>query len=663
MKKRQTILAALVAAVVLMATAAAVSADAASGAAWLATQQQADGGFEVAGFAGFETSDAMLAISEAAQPGGSWDAGVARSAVSAVSTGRGLTPYDAIDDEAEVGPTAGAAAKLIAQVGAPAGWSDGLSPVAFDPALDGGAVNLVAAMDAGFDGSTGLYGTFGDTLSAVLAQRQLCRDVPAATVAAVLAAAAPSGGWNFAGDPTDDTFDPDITGRTLQALAAAGVADDDEAVAAALRRLAREHDATSGGWIAFGAANPNSTALGILGLDAYGIDTTTRAWRDGLAPERAAEPYVAPAAYLLAQQQPDGRIASPSDSFGVNTFATSQGVQALALRWNWTTPGPCPDLSAPAPPTSSTTVAPTTTSVPSSTTTAPATTVAPKTAPVTTPPTAPTTVRPPSGRPRVRSASATSTAPTATTLATTGSSSWQTTVFLAGLLVLAGSLLVRARHRPHPVAARDPVSPHRREPGGADRGSGADDGRSRFGGTTPPTRPRSTGPASWWIPVTARDRTRRVSGSRRSRSRAWNSWLGAPSTPGSVRSAASVEPCARSRGRGAAPTRPALSCGGTQYWAYALANPGEGTFSQAPVGAGSRTVTDGAVDGWRWGSGDPPAFRSIERICPAAPPTTPTPPAGSARADHRPRVPAGDGPRPRHRAPRRSLPGRLRRSR
>ena len=80
-------------------------------------------------------------------------------------------------------------------------------------------------------------------------------------------------------------------------------------------------------------------------------------------------------------------------------------------------------------------------------------------------------------------------------------------------------------------------------------------------------------------------------------------------------------------GTGCSTDSACLSCGGTQYWAYALANPGDPSFSQAPVGPGSRTVTDGAVDGWRWGSGDPPAFRSIDRICPAAPPTTPTSPA------------------------------------
>ena len=438
MKREATILA-LVTAVVLALTAVPAHADAASGAAWLSTQQQADGGFEVAGFAGFETADATLAIAEAAQTGAGWDAAAARSAVAAVTTDAGRTPYEALDDEAEAGPTAGGAAKLIAQVAAPGGWSDGLSPVAFDPAQDGRAVDLVATMNAGLDAGTGLYGTFGDTLSAVLAHEQLCTDIPDVTVSALLAASAPSGGWNFAGDPTDDLFDPDITGRALQALAAAGVAKDDAAVAAGLRRLAREHDATSGGWIAFGEPNPNSTAMGALGLDAYGIDTATRAWRDELAPERAADAYVAPEDYLLDQQQPDGRIASPSDSFGVNTFATSQGVQALARRWTWTATDGCPDLSAPAPPTSSTTLP--------STTTVPPTTVAPTTTvPAAAPSATPTAVRAASVQGAARVAG---TSTTATTLATTGSSSWGIAL-LAGMLLLAGVIAVRASARMAP---------------------------------------------------------------------------------------------------------------------------------------------------------------------------------------------------------------------
>ena len=79
-------------------------------------------------------------------------------------------------------------------------------------------------------------------------------------------------------------------------------------------------------------------------------------------------------------------------------------------------------------------------------------------------------------------------------------------------------------------------------------------------------------------------------------------------------------------GTGCSSDSACLTCGGTQYWAYATANPGDVSFARAAGGAGSRTVTDGAVDGWRWGSGDPPVFRSIDRICPTSPPTQPAPP-------------------------------------
>ena len=86
-------------------------------------------------------------------------------------------------------------------------------------------------------------------------------------------------------------------------------------------------------------------------------------------------------------------------------------------------------------------------------------------------------------------------------------------------------------------------------------------------------------------------------------------------------------------GAGCSTDSACLSCGGAQYWAYATAGRGDTSFTQAPAGAGSRTVTDGGVDGWRWGSGDPPAFLPIDRICPATPPApAPPPPAAPAPA-------------------------------
>ncbi len=418
MKKPRTIVAASLVVAALGVVAGPAAADVADAAGWLATQQQPDGGFEVAGFAGFETADAILALAESAQSDAPWNADLARAAVSGVINSDGRTPYDGIDDEAEAGPTAGAAAKIVAMVAGPGGWAAGLSPVAFDPSGDGGAVDLVAVIGAGFDPDTASYGTFGDTLLAVLAQRQLCVDTPDGVVASIIAASAPSGGWNFAGDASEDTFDPDITGRTLQALAAKGVGSDDPAVASGLKRLAVEHDTATGAWISFGEANPNSTAMAMLGLAAHGIDTSTSDWRDGLAPERVGEPYIDPAAYLLSRQLPAGQVASPSDAFGINTFATSQSVQALSRVWDWASAPACPDLSSPA----------------ATTTTLPPTT------------TGPTQVGDVQRLAVVKGstqARTTTAAPATTTLANTGSSSWWM-VGLGSLLLLTGLALTRA---------------------------------------------------------------------------------------------------------------------------------------------------------------------------------------------------------------------------
>ncbi|HVM04783.1 MAG TPA: prenyltransferase/squalene oxidase repeat-containing protein [Acidimicrobiales bacterium] len=288
--------------------------DAARAVAFLEANQQPDGGFETAGFPGFETPDAVLAIAEAAQTGPSWSSAQARAAVAAtVKDGR--TPLDYLDDLAETTPSAGQAAKLVVLAVAPLGFD----PAAFDPQGDG-AANLVARMDSGAnaDGSFGPPGALNATLYAVLASRLAGRAVPAATRAFVLAAQQANGGWNFAGDPKGSDVDVDTTGLALQALAAAGVDPFDEPVRRAVAFLAANRLPT-GGWAAFGAEDPNATALAILGLTAAGRDVATC--------------WPAAAASLAARQAPDGHVAGPNDSFGVNTFATSQAVQALTRRW------------------------------------------------------------------------------------------------------------------------------------------------------------------------------------------------------------------------------------------------------------------------------------------------------------------------------------------
>lgn len=67
-----------------------------------------------------------------------------------------------------------------------------------------------------------------------------------------------------------------------------------------------------------------------------------------------------------------------------------------------------------------------------------------------------------------------------------------------------------------------------------------------------------------------------------------------------------------------------LTCQAPNYWAYYRADDGAGAFSYSPVGAGSAQVTDGDVEGWRWGSGAGPGFRSFASICPLQPPLSTT---------------------------------------
>jgi len=296
------------------AGATTLSLDLARATAFIRSGQQGDGGFETAGFPGFETPDAILALAEAAQTGPTWNATTARTAVAGVVR-NAKTPLDYVDDLAETTTSAGQAAKLIVLVAAPLG----LPAAAFNPQGDA-ATDLVAKMDAGrnANGSFGPPGTFNATLYAALAHPLVARSVPSATRDFILNAQQGNGGWGFAGDPKGTDVDIDTTGLALQALAAAGVDPQGDALRRAVALL-KASQLPSGGWAAFGAEDPNATAVAILGLTAVGekIDACWGAAGDALPARQAA----------------DGRVTSPNDSFGVNTFATSQAVQAVSRRW------------------------------------------------------------------------------------------------------------------------------------------------------------------------------------------------------------------------------------------------------------------------------------------------------------------------------------------
>jgi len=309
------------------------------GVSYLAGVQEADGGFELADFDGFETSDAILAIASAAQTGVSWDYAQARTAVTSMTATSGADPLDNIDDlidgaEDPSSVVAGAqAAKVVALVTAPLGES----ATDFDPSNDSDApVDLLARIDAHRlpDGSYDFGAQFNGALYTAIALDSLAKPVPAALVNQIVAAQRSDGSWNFAGDQdADSPGEVDTTSVALLALRAAGRTRTDATVSKAVGFL-RGQQVASGAWQAFGADDPNSTAVASVALSSLGLDLTSGDWAS-----RATDvvgqriDYKSPYTWLLAQQDSSGRFKSPNDSYGINTLATTQAVQALARQW------------------------------------------------------------------------------------------------------------------------------------------------------------------------------------------------------------------------------------------------------------------------------------------------------------------------------------------
>jgi len=69
------------------------------------------------------------------------------------------------------------------------------------------------------------------------------------------------------------------------------------------------------------------------------------------------------------------------------------------------------------------------------------------------------------------------------------------------------------------------------------------------------------------------------------------------------------------------PVEECLTCAYPNYWSYWHLADGAWAYSQA--GAAGCTVHPGDVDGWSWGTGDPPPVIPFDQIC--APPSTDTP--------------------------------------
>jgi hypothetical protein len=316
------------------------------GVAFLRSAQQVDGSFD-AGFtfdgvtypaSDFATSESVLAIAEQAQTGTVWNTAQALQAVRSATNATGANPLAFVDAEATPSMSAGKAAKFAYLVAAPLG----LDARRFDPAGDGGAVDLIARIDAGRL-ANGAYaaGAINATNFAVLAKAALGLPVDADTVTYLRGAQQPNGGWSFSGSPTGTGVENDTTARTIQALIAAGVPANDTAVRRGVAFLASQQAADGG----FGSTDGSvdrvaSSALVSIALEAAGWSPATACWRDTVLPARRGEPYVAPTTFMVGQQLADGSFTSP---FGAE-YTTAQAVQGLLRGWQPTAAAPsqCP---------------------------------------------------------------------------------------------------------------------------------------------------------------------------------------------------------------------------------------------------------------------------------------------------------------------------------
>ena len=298
-----------------------------AGVGWLETQQNSDGGFEHV-FPGFETRDATLAIAEQAQTGATWSASEALAAVQAFKHGgSNKTPLDFLEQDTAVVGAGGSAAKTIVLTVEPLGL-DPTSFGSFVPTPPGPAapVDLVNRMGGC---SVSSDAALNNLLYILLAEHLACGSMSAAGLASVRSQQQPDGSWN--GDAFA-VLDMDTTALAVETLVAGGADASDPAVHAALVFFAEQHQA-NGAWQAFGGDDVNSTSLVSIALAASGYDPNSPCWRDTVLPAAAGTPYASPDAWLRSQQQPDGRIASQNDGFGINTFATSQTVEGLLRSW------------------------------------------------------------------------------------------------------------------------------------------------------------------------------------------------------------------------------------------------------------------------------------------------------------------------------------------
>ncbi len=276
-----------------LAVPAFAAADLPAAVAWLRGQVQADGG----------VSDGF---SEGSSVGATVDVVLAAASVGEdVSTWATPSPLDFLATQASTASGVGTLAKLTL-----AAVATGQAPTSF------GGVDLVAAINAAYDGNTGRFqGLVTDHAFAMLALKNAGTPIPEGAAQALIDLQADDGGWSFDGASQSDT---NTTALAIQALVAANAGDD--AVAKALDFLKSQQN-DDGGFpyqkpSDFGTdTDANSTAWVIQALMAAGEDLAD--WNN---PQEA----------LAALQTESGAFQWQAAVPGENLLATAQAVPALA---------------------------------------------------------------------------------------------------------------------------------------------------------------------------------------------------------------------------------------------------------------------------------------------------------------------------------------------
>jgi hypothetical protein len=338
---------ALVAPLVSLPAAAETTTVVGAARGWLLFKQEADGGFEVADFPGFETPDAVLALASAHSEFGAWDPTGAREEIAQLDApGGGPDPIQyveaLIDDEAN--PTSAAAGARAAKVAALVAQPLGLSASTFDPSNDG-AVDLFARMDEhrDEDGSYDFGAQFNGALYVAIAIAGDGREVPAGLVTQIRNAQRTDGSWDFSGTPGESSDDIDTTALALIALRSAGLTTADADVAAGVAYLASRQQA-SGAWQSYGADDPNATAMASIALSDLRIDVSTPAWRAAAGTPASGATMAgspAPTTSTGSTPSPRRRPCRPSAASGTSPASSRRWSCAGAATWLRRWPVPC----------------------------------------------------------------------------------------------------------------------------------------------------------------------------------------------------------------------------------------------------------------------------------------------------------------------------------